>query len=225
MFCHISKGSWTLSHQDHGWQVSDCTAEGLKVIDFPWKRFKMRSSSPCVWLEWSWLINSKMHSIFPYDLKSWSLEWIFFLWTVLSIAATSSTRNCWPTIATAEIVWCCQYPPLISSKNYCGSLNYRFLLNHLISVVHWTKLSFSACGKNGSLAVWEPARASKWLEVILPRCYQAVHDKHAHTLPVHKWINEGSTSSLSSFLILQSVLQMLLLNMSMQNALHQQSSL
>uniref|UniRef100_F6H2W2 Uncharacterized protein n=1 Tax=Vitis vinifera TaxID=29760 RepID=F6H2W2_VITVI len=30
MFCHISKGSWTLSHQDHGWQVSDCTAEGLK---------------------------------------------------------------------------------------------------------------------------------------------------------------------------------------------------
>ncbi|XP_060669413.1 beta-amyrin synthase-like [Ziziphus jujuba] len=27
---HISKGSWTFSDQDHGWQVSDCTAEGLK---------------------------------------------------------------------------------------------------------------------------------------------------------------------------------------------------
>ena len=32
MHCHISKGSWTFSDQDHGWQVSDCTAEGLKVI-------------------------------------------------------------------------------------------------------------------------------------------------------------------------------------------------
>ncbi|KAK6941196.1 Squalene cyclase, C-terminal [Dillenia turbinata] len=27
---HTSKGAWTFSMQDHGWQVSDCTAEGLK---------------------------------------------------------------------------------------------------------------------------------------------------------------------------------------------------
>ncbi|KAF5189361.1 Terpene cyclase/mutase family member, partial [Thalictrum thalictroides] len=31
MHRHISKGSWTFSDQDHGWQVSDCTAEGLMV--------------------------------------------------------------------------------------------------------------------------------------------------------------------------------------------------
>lgn len=31
MFRHISKGSWTFSMHDHGWQVSDCTAEGLKA--------------------------------------------------------------------------------------------------------------------------------------------------------------------------------------------------
>jgi len=31
MYRHISKGSWTFSDQDHGWQVSDCTAEALKV--------------------------------------------------------------------------------------------------------------------------------------------------------------------------------------------------
>ncbi|KAI4331129.1 hypothetical protein MLD38_029346 [Melastoma candidum] len=30
MYRHISRGSWTFSDQDHGWQVSDCTAEGLK---------------------------------------------------------------------------------------------------------------------------------------------------------------------------------------------------
>ncbi|PQM33756.1 beta-amyrin synthase-like [Prunus yedoensis var. nudiflora] len=29
-FRHISKGAWTFSDQDQGWQVSDCTAEGLK---------------------------------------------------------------------------------------------------------------------------------------------------------------------------------------------------
>ncbi|XVF29290.1 hypothetical protein REPUB_Repub15cG0108300 [Reevesia pubescens] len=28
-FRHMSKGSWTFSDQDHGWQVSDCTAESL----------------------------------------------------------------------------------------------------------------------------------------------------------------------------------------------------
>ncbi|KAI9192493.1 hypothetical protein LWI28_023582 [Acer negundo] len=32
MYRHISKGAWTFSTQDHGWQVSDCTAEGLKEI-------------------------------------------------------------------------------------------------------------------------------------------------------------------------------------------------
>lgn len=31
MYRHISKGAWTFCMQDHGWQVSDCTAEGLKV--------------------------------------------------------------------------------------------------------------------------------------------------------------------------------------------------
>ncbi|KNA06390.1 hypothetical protein SOVF_181550 [Spinacia oleracea] len=31
MYRHISKGAWTFSTPDHGWQVSDCTAEGLKV--------------------------------------------------------------------------------------------------------------------------------------------------------------------------------------------------
>ena len=33
MLRHISKGAWTFSDQDHGWQVSDCTAEGLKVTE------------------------------------------------------------------------------------------------------------------------------------------------------------------------------------------------
>lgn len=33
MYRHINKGAWTFSMQDHGWQVSDCTAEGLKVLE------------------------------------------------------------------------------------------------------------------------------------------------------------------------------------------------
>ena len=33
MFRHICKGAWTFSDQDCGWQVSDCTAVGLKVIN------------------------------------------------------------------------------------------------------------------------------------------------------------------------------------------------
>lgn len=104
MFCHISKVSWTLSHQDHGWQVSDCTAEGLKY---------------------------------------------------------------------------CLSLPLLPPEIVGQQLQPQRLYD-AVNIL----LSFQ--GKNGGLAVWEPARASKWLEVILPRCYQAVHDKHAHTLPVHK---------------------------------------
>ena len=34
MHRHISKRSWTFSDQDHGLQVSDCTAECLKVNNF-----------------------------------------------------------------------------------------------------------------------------------------------------------------------------------------------
>ncbi|KAL0733320.1 hypothetical protein Bca4012_009530 [Brassica carinata] len=30
MYHHRSKGAWTFSDRDHGWQVSDCTAEALK---------------------------------------------------------------------------------------------------------------------------------------------------------------------------------------------------
>ncbi|KAL9346353.1 hypothetical protein Peur_061206 [Populus x canadensis] len=32
MHRHISKGAWTLSIKDHGWQVSDCTAEALRAL-------------------------------------------------------------------------------------------------------------------------------------------------------------------------------------------------
>lgn len=34
---HISKGAWPFSTADHGWPISDCTAEGLKVITFSLK--------------------------------------------------------------------------------------------------------------------------------------------------------------------------------------------
>lgn len=28
---HISKGAWPFSSGDHGWPISDCSSEGLKV--------------------------------------------------------------------------------------------------------------------------------------------------------------------------------------------------
>lgn len=32
-FRHIHKGAWPFSTRDHGWLISDCTAEGLKVSE------------------------------------------------------------------------------------------------------------------------------------------------------------------------------------------------
>jgi len=34
MYRYISRGAWAFSTADHGWQVSDCTAEALKVENF-----------------------------------------------------------------------------------------------------------------------------------------------------------------------------------------------
>ena len=32
---HISKGAWPFSTRDHGWPISDCSSEGLKVSCMP----------------------------------------------------------------------------------------------------------------------------------------------------------------------------------------------
>uniref|UniRef100_A0A2C9U6S1 Terpene cyclase/mutase family member n=2 Tax=Manihot esculenta TaxID=3983 RepID=A0A2C9U6S1_MANES len=32
MYCYMSKGAWPLAERDQGWQVSDCTAEAVKVL-------------------------------------------------------------------------------------------------------------------------------------------------------------------------------------------------
>ncbi|PIA35575.1 hypothetical protein AQUCO_03500145v1 [Aquilegia coerulea] len=86
MHRHISKGSWTFSDQDHGWQVSDCTAEGLMVC----------------------LLMSRL----PHELVGPKME----------------------------------PGRLYDSVNILLSLQSR----------------------NGGLAVWEPATAMEWLEVINP---------------------------------------------------------
>ncbi|KAL9304603.1 hypothetical protein ACSQ67_021866 [Phaseolus vulgaris] len=52
MHRHISKGSWTFSDQDHGWQVSDCTAEGLKS-----KKGGLSAWEPAGAQEWLELLN------------------------------------------------------------------------------------------------------------------------------------------------------------------------
>lgn len=31
---HISKGAWPFSTRDHGWPISDCSSEGLKVLRY-----------------------------------------------------------------------------------------------------------------------------------------------------------------------------------------------
>ncbi|KAH1257902.1 Beta-amyrin synthase [Glycine max] len=52
MYRHITKGSWTFSDQDHGWQVSDCTAEGLKS-----KKGGIAAWEPIGAQEWLELLN------------------------------------------------------------------------------------------------------------------------------------------------------------------------
>ncbi|CAH2034328.1 unnamed protein product [Thlaspi arvense] len=46
---HISKGAWPFSTADHGWPISDCTAEGLKNADGGLATYELTRSYP--WLE------------------------------------------------------------------------------------------------------------------------------------------------------------------------------
>ncbi|WOH12121.1 hypothetical protein DCAR_0831620 [Daucus carota subsp. sativus] len=43
---HISKGGWTFSTGDQGWPVTDCTAEGIKVVTFKLYSFLLSKLSP-----------------------------------------------------------------------------------------------------------------------------------------------------------------------------------
>ncbi|PWA39260.1 beta-amyrin synthase [Artemisia annua] len=86
MHRHISEGAWTFSDQDHGWQVSDSTAEGLKC---------------CLLL-----------SMMP--------------------------------------------PEIVGQKMELEQLN------NAVNII------LSLQSKNGGLPVWEPAGASKWLEILNP---------------------------------------------------------
>ncbi|XP_057805582.1 beta-amyrin synthase 2-like isoform X2 [Salvia miltiorrhiza] len=86
MYRHISKGSWTFSDQDQGWQVSDCTAEALKC---------------CL-----------LFSIMPPETVGQKME----------------------------------------AEGFYNAVN----------------IIISLQSKNGGLAGWEPAGASKWLELLNP---------------------------------------------------------
>ncbi|KAK3005794.1 hypothetical protein RJ639_017600, partial [Escallonia herrerae] len=46
---HISKGAWPFSSADHGWPISDCTAEGLKNSDGGFATYELTRSYR--WLE------------------------------------------------------------------------------------------------------------------------------------------------------------------------------
>ncbi|KAI4353660.1 hypothetical protein L6164_002592 [Bauhinia variegata] len=58
MFHHISKGSWTFFDQDHGLQVSDCTAESLQGKDGGVSAWEPPTSPS--WLE-AWILGSLLH--------------------------------------------------------------------------------------------------------------------------------------------------------------------
>ncbi|KAF5178656.1 Lupeol synthase [Thalictrum thalictroides] len=77
MHRHISKGSWTFSDKDQGWQVSDCTAEGLIV-----KLSLLQYFDPMV-------IFASNENIYEKPL---------FLLTELSSALPNARGTCWSKI-------------------------------------------------------------------------------------------------------------------------------
>jgi hypothetical protein len=95
MYRHISKGAWTFSMQDHGWQVSDCTAEGLKVIklhdhNYIFSRFVTKE-------------NLKFGKTFSF--------------VGCNLVLTNASGPCWGKNGGKSVLWCCECHSFTTSKN------------------------------------------------------------------------------------------------------------
>ncbi|RVW60211.1 Beta-amyrin synthase [Vitis vinifera] len=104
MYRHISKGSWTFSDQDHGWQVSDCTAEVLSPL------FNDGTRNCCTKMEPERLFDSVKHPAFPTAaqpplkcLKTLSLEHEYVECTASAIQALVLFKKLYPRHRTEEI--------------------------------------------------------------------------------------------------------------------------
>jgi hypothetical protein len=86
MYRHISKGAWTFSIQDHGWQVSDCTAEGLKVC---LKSIKIHDQN----YKWSMFV-SKENLTFGKT----------FSFAGCNLVLTNASRPCWGKIGDRAVL-------------------------------------------------------------------------------------------------------------------------
>lgn len=96
MYRHISKGSWTFSMQDQGWQVSDCTAEGLKVT---WSKQVQVYYKP-------WPYHANLGFSF--------LKFGFWFLPGHTTALPNVTRFSWREIGDRTLLWRCKrhsFPP------------------------------------------------------------------------------------------------------------------
>ncbi|XVF86367.1 hypothetical protein PTKIN_Ptkin18bG0034000 [Pterospermum kingtungense] len=95
MFRHISKESWTFSDQDHGWQVSDCTAESLKSKNGGFTGWELPTAG--LWMEW----------INPVEfLEDIFIEHEYVECTSSAIQALVLFKECYPENRTKEIEKC-----------------------------------------------------------------------------------------------------------------------
>lgn len=92
MYRHTCKGAWTFSTQDHGWQVSDCTGEGLKVILFCKILFKYM----CI---------NKYNLVLSLSP------------TGCPLVLTNVTRPSWGENGKGAFLWCCECYSFPTSKD------------------------------------------------------------------------------------------------------------
>ncbi|KAK9076019.1 hypothetical protein SSX86_004349 [Deinandra increscens subsp. villosa] len=94
MYRHISRGSWTFSDQDHGWQVSDCTSEGLKS-----KNGGVAGWEPVRASQWLEILNPTEFLediVIEHEYGEWGMCFTYATWWALTgLAAIGKTfENC-----------------------------------------------------------------------------------------------------------------------------------
>uniref|UniRef100_A0A803M778 Terpene cyclase/mutase family member n=1 Tax=Chenopodium quinoa TaxID=63459 RepID=A0A803M778_CHEQI len=94
MHRHISKGSWTFSDQDHGWQVSDSTVESLTS-----KNGGVTAWEPAGAQEWLEVLNPTEFFegiVIEYEYGKWGICFIYGTWFALGglVAAGKTYYNC-----------------------------------------------------------------------------------------------------------------------------------
>ncbi|KAK4343327.1 hypothetical protein RND71_036421 [Anisodus tanguticus] len=165
MYRHISKGSWTFSMQDYGWQVPDCTSEGLKcallLSQMPTDLVGEKIETHRIFDAVNIILSLQVIEINVASPTSSPKENILFKNKLqdINVHISYGLRQTIPEDSSSS-------PSALLPVNYEVCLNDQSLRTE--QLISSTSHTLPMQSENGGFPAWEPQRAYRWLEKFNP---------------------------------------------------------